>query len=209
MWRIPIITIVLLMTVGLASAQKNQTNGSTQSQPSDRYIPPKDIGGEDLEAWIKKLSHKDPDVRREAIATLPAFGPPAAKAVPKIVDMLGDQDTAVRMQALYTLSSNPIDDPNQLKELIARLDSLLTYHQASVRIQAALAAARIGPPANKLIPKLLNDYSMIRNANSYEVRRASVFALGRVAIDPANGPDRKVLSALLQSLSDESALVRT
>jgi HEAT repeat protein len=210
MRRILLIPIVLVFTASLASAQPNTTGGTNQSPPSasDRYVPPSEIDGENMDAWIKKLSHRDPETRRVAIGTVPNFGAPAAKeSIPKIVDLLGDRDTSVRIEALYILSTNPIDDPKQLTEIITRIDeALLTHSQVSVRIQAALALARIGPVAAKTLPRLLSEYAL-RNPNSYELRKAAAFAIGRVALRP-NGPDPKVLEKLLPSLTDESATVR-
>lgn len=208
MKQVSLALIACLVATGVARSQTVPT--------SREYQPPKEILGDNLESWIKKLSDRNPTVRSNAVRLVPLFGKDAAKAVPKMVDMLRDQDISVRLAAVDVLSSNPIDDPQQLKEMFGCLnDSYLYSQQTSLRTQGAFAIGRMGfvlirafpkDIAEKTIPRLLSEFQL-RYPGSYEVRKAAAFALGRVAFGP-DGSDPRVVKGLIQSLNDDSVDVR-
>jgi HEAT repeat protein len=193
--------------------------GIARSQPTSAsvdYTPPKLIGGEDMESWIKKLNHSDPGIRVTAVRCVPMFGKDAAKAIPKMVDLILDRDTSVRLAAVDVLSSNGVDDPKQLKEMFGYLnDNYLYSPQTSLRTQGAFAIGRMAPLlisafskdiAEKTIPRLLSEYQL-RYPGSFELRKAAAFALGRVAYSP-DGSDTRAIVALIRALNDDSLAVR-
>src|SRR5437870_705563 len=85
---------------------------------------PTEIFGHNLDWWIRQLDpevNKDPAQRELAVRVVPQFGEPAKKAIPKIVDRLGDREYAVKMTALQVVTIANIEDPEQRKEIIRRL----------------------------------------------------------------------------------------
>jgi len=64
-----------------------------------------------MDAWLPRLQDSNPQMRRDAAATLGALGPTAKPAVPAFVLLLNDQDTVVRERATRALGSIglPID----------------------------------------------------------------------------------------------------
>src|SRR6266481_8250718 len=66
---------------------------------------PTKIAGKAVGDWIKELKSGDPGVVENALRTLPAFGEPASKAVPDIVEILNRSggDVSPRVNAAYVL----------------------------------------------------------------------------------------------------------
>jgi HEAT repeat protein len=208
MRRIAPVLMIFAVTAGVARSQPTST--------SSEYKPPKEVLGESLDAWIKKLNSSDPGIREAAIRLLPLFGPDAAKAIPRMVDMVMDPDVSVRLAAVFILSSNPINDVKQLKEMFGYLnESYLFNAQTPLRTQAALAIGRMGSElvknfpkeiADKTIPRLLSEYQL-RYPGSFELRKAAAFALGRVGFN-SDGSDPRAVKGLIQALNDNSVDVR-
>ena len=203
--------LLLAVTIGasVAGALPAQQQPTPAPSTSDKYVPPKEIGGDDLDDWIKKLKHSDPSTRENALRVIPFFGVDAKKAIPQMIERMVDRDHSVRLTAMAVLGSNLIDDPKHLKSIMLNLEQLLYHGQSTVRIQAATMAGRLGILGEKtLLPKLLSEFQ-VRNEYSYEVRKAACFALGRVTQgDAVKGPDRRALLALVHALSDDCVFVR-
>jgi hypothetical protein len=169
--------------------------------------PPTQISGQSLDEWIKKLSDPDPSTKDLAIRIVPLFGPPAKKAIPKITSMMKDTDNTVRVSALRAVTSFPYDDQKMIDAVVKNLEEMLrTSTQSAIRIQAALAAGRLGSHAKSTIGPLCDH--TIKDQSSYEVRRAGAIALGQVGFDEKSYPDKRALSTLLLALSDPALVVR-
>jgi len=195
-----------------AQAPPNDPKSMVPSAPT-AYTPPKEIDGEGLEAWIKKLDHKDPVLRARAVHTVPRFGDPAKKAIPKIIDLIGYKDHSVRMAALHVATTNKIDDEKQREAVVRRImDSMINHEQTVIRLAASQACTRIGFPAAKAIPILAGN-THLRFPYSVELRKSAAEALGMVAqpdpmLKEVVGPNRLAIIALIGALSDESLQVR-
>jgi HEAT repeat protein len=198
--RLLLTTLMTLAVIGVSPAQ-NPPASMTESKP------PSQIGGQSLDDWIKKLSDPDPSTKDAAIRIIPFFGPPAKKAIPKITSLMRDTDNSVRVSALRAVTSYPYEDPEMVKAVVKNVEEMLrTSTQSAIRIQAALAAGRIGNQAKSTIATLCDH--TIKDQSSYEVRRAAAIALGQVGYDEKSYPDKRAVSSLLLALSDTALVVR-
>jgi HEAT repeat protein len=192
----------LLLCTGLARAQ-------LKDKPKDDT--PTEIEGKSLLQWKADIREKDTSLRERAIGTVVRFGPAAREAVPNLVLALGERDASVRGEAaaaLGRLAGMPkgISDED-VPKVVTALSKLLSDKQQSVRFQAALALAQLGPRAKNAIGILC----LADNAHdplSWRLRKAICYGLGQIAVDRKNGPDSKAVSTLLHSLKDPCAPVR-
>jgi HEAT repeat protein len=204
---------------GDAQPAKNPQAPKSPSTPTTpvgppKWEPPKQLLGESLEKWIQRLdprSCKDPGLRALAVQTVPLFGEPAKKALPKIVDRLNDPDLNVRMAALVVVSTVPVDDPTQQKRILERLigsGGMIYDSQLLVNLQVAAACTRLGPVCASAIPTLAGE-RYLRNPRSFELRKAGAEALGQVgrADSTSNTPvSRQAIIALMNALNNEDSL---
>jgi HEAT repeat protein len=100
-------------------------------------------GGKTARAWWQQLKSPEPAARREAAAALGHFEVPFERAIPDLVDCLGDADSALRVEAARTLGRmGPLakpaaphlvkllrdDDPEVRKAATEALQDLNTSH---------------------------------------------------------------------------------
>lgn len=179
-----------------------------------KWEPPKELLGEPLDKWIQRLDPracKDPGLRALAVQTVPLFGDPAKKALPKIVDRLNDPDLNVRMAALLVTTSVPVDDTALQKRILDRLigsGGMIYDAQLLVNLQVAAACTRLGPVCASAIPVLAGE-RYLRNPRSFELRKAGAEALGQVG--RADGRtntsvNRQAIIALMNALNNEESL---
>jgi HEAT repeat protein len=191
---------------GLATAQLKD-----KEKPKDDT--PAEVEGKTLAQWKADIREKDISVRQHAIRMVVRFGPLAREAVPNLILALGERDASVRGDAAAALGmlggmEKGIDNED-VNKVVTALSNLLgkTESQHSVRLQAALALAQLGPRAKNAIGTLCSvDNS--HNQYSWELRKAVCYALGRMALDPKNGPDPKAVNTLLNLLQDPCGPVR-
>lgn len=203
MTRLIAAMVALIPAMGWAQTTPTEPPKPTMEKPKW----PTEVGGESLDDWIKKLKDSDPSVRDMAIRVIPMFGDPAKKAIPTLISMMvNDNDTTVKVSALLTMTSVDVTEPEHVKKIVTNVQTMLKHSQGAIRIQAAAAAARIGPSARITIGQLA-DY-LIRDQSSFEVRKAGAHALGYVGRDEQNWPDHRALLALLGAISDPALAVR-
>jgi HEAT repeat protein len=170
---------------------------------------PTQVGGKNLDQWIKEIDSPDPSHRVQAITTVLLFGPSAKKAIPALVRQLKNtyNDLAPRANAILALKQLvPLDLQNYARDAVDALSMALDSAQGIIRFQAAYALAAIGPAARVTVPKLVR--LVVDKTQSYEVRQAAATALGRVAYDENNFPDMRALVALVDGVDDVSKEVR-
>lgn len=208
------LSILLLATIPVVAQPPAATPPTTPPPTSTEMrptSPPSEILGDSLDTWIKRLDSKDAAVRELAVRTVPLFGAPAKKALPKLVDLTSDPDYAVRLAALFIVTANPIDDEKLQARIAQKVVDTCRHSQTAVRIAGAQAASRLGTAAAGAIDVLIGEYH-IRNSLSYEARKAAAEALGQVAQrdpkNPESGPDRRAIIALINALSDSCLAVR-
>jgi HEAT repeats len=203
--------VVALAVAVSASGQTPQTKEITE------------IGGRTFEQWMKDISHKDPSRREVAVQTILGFGPEKAyEAAPTLVAELRKHltnpiDTSLRVNITIALgailgaktNADPKlvkpPDPKVLKEAITLLTKLLSDSQGIVRYRAAQALASIGQEARTAVEALL---PLLREQYNFEVRQAGAMTLGKVAMDPKNGPSITAIIRLQALLTDPAYKVR-
>jgi HEAT repeat protein len=188
----------ILLAALFAVSQTLSAQAPKEKEPDKSGQPPSEIGGKKLEQWITEISDKDPSIRQTAIRTVVQFGPPAKKAVPAIVARLArETDGGVKADAAAALSLLPLDKEELSKE-VEGLRGLLSDSQRNVRLQAIITLSHLGTDAKAALPSLA---ICAADLESWEVRKACCYCLGRIGADPMNGPDSRAMIALTSRLT--------
>jgi HEAT repeat protein len=200
---------------------------ATQPTPSPLGAPPaatpnkapswpKEIGGKDLNAWLKELKDsKDAAVRDAAVKAIPLFGPDARRPAldPLLAALRAERDPGVRLNVIGLLGTIGAENAKEAEKIAKALALALANSGPGgpTRLHLVRALANYGDDAAAAITEVL---SVITDP-SYETRRAAAFALGRLAFnapdpkDPKKGPDLRALKGLANTmLKDSSAVVR-
>jgi HEAT repeat protein len=223
------LSFFLFLAIVLAAAAQTKPPAPPTKPPAqpdklsdtktDAPLPPRrvalstldEVEGKNLDGWLKDLSDPDPCVRQKALVVIPAYGPSAMPHVPRIVECLDHtrpigEDLGPRSMAIAALGVMDIsehDKPLVVQSLAYRLQN---DPQAPARLQAAIALSRFGEEDGKLaIPGLI---AGINDRASWEIRKASIMALRRIASDRRNGPNDRATRALSFLLNDPVHLVR-
>lgn len=173
---------------------------------------PTQIGGKDLEAWIKELRESpDGNVREMAVKVIPMFGPAARSPAlrPLCQQLARESDPGVRINIIILLGAINAEKPEEIKMVVEALNGILGKASpgSPVRLHAARALASYGPAAAQAIPILLTMDSDF----AWETRQAVAYTVGRIgrATDPKKGPNLSALNSLSNRLNrEESAAVR-
>jgi len=207
-WFTNIFLIGLLACVAPAAAQapKDKDKEKPKNESPDPNIKP-------LSKWVAEIRSPDMSIRQQAIQTVVGFGPAAKDAVPNLILSLRDYDASVKGDAAAALGMIAAMDkaiadedlPKIVAALCERLSS--TENQRTVRLQSVLALAQMGPKAKAAIPYLCTA-TIARDGESWHLRKAVCYTLGRIALDSRTGPDSRAISTLLAGLSDPAAPVR-
>jgi HEAT repeat protein len=165
-----------------------------------------EFNGKTLDQWIKDIEDNDASVREHAIKMVSLMGPVAKKAAPAVIRQIrNENDLSPMTNAIIAIGVILPDDEKQKKDAITALISMLNNAQAIVRFQAATSLGNFGPPARNAIDRLT---VTLRDPASWEIRKASAYALGRVGYNEKNFPDIKALTALNQKVEDSCKEVR-
>ncbi len=196
-----LLTLPMSLTLAAALPAQPPPAATTPKAPTT-------IADQTYEEWFKKLSDPDPSTRDAAVRVIPAFGPAAEKAIPKITSMMvkEGEDNTVRVSALLTVTMCPFEDQKRIDAVVKNVQVMLSSTQTAIRIQAALAAARLGNHAKPTIGSLI-EYTL-NYTGSYEVRRAGAVALGQVGLEKDGYPNQRAVDALLGALGDQALVVR-
>lgn len=194
-----IIVMVLLAIGGLARAQAVRPDAPANANP--------EVGGQTLDHWIKEIEDHDPSVRENAIKMVAMLGPQAKRAIPALIRQLNTSpnDLSPLTNAAIAIGLIKPEDPKHVKDAVTALTRLLDNTQGIVRLQAATALGNLGPNARPAVGRLA---VLIRDVNSWEIRKAAAFALGRAGLDERTYPDMKALVALIDGIDDRSKEVR-
>lgn len=203
-------TVLFVLAVALSAApgQSSRSRGPSQKDSPSKSTAPTSYGGKTLAQWMAQLRSADSSKRTLAVMAIPQFGDAAATAVPALIDRVYDQDVSPRTKALYALRQIAVDKkhiPLVVATLASRIDPAPAAKrretQVSVRYEAAMTLKRFYKDARPAIPALVNG---TRDKGSWELRHQCTWILWRLAADPKNGPDRRAVDALLQTLMDDS-----
>jgi HEAT repeat protein len=114
------------------------------------------------------ISHPSPDVRRRACEHLAAHPEPSGRHANVLLPALEDEDASVVLAAVRALGvSGPVIDPQPLRRL-------LISRNESLRVEVAIALARLGDPAG---PAALE---RLAYSNDEAVRRRVAVAMGEI-----------------------------
>jgi len=140
------------------------------------------------------------------------FGLAGAKAVDVLVESTRHSDASIRGDSAAALGMlagmERAIDPEKIPKIVTALATQVgpQEQQRSVRLQATLALAQLGPRGKGAVPavaQLLND------TQSWEVRKSACYCLGRIGSDARNGPDSAALLTLVRNgLTDSCSPVR-
>jgi HEAT repeat protein len=175
----------------------------------------KEIGGKNLDLWMKDLKTTDPGVYENAIRTIGLFGPRAKTAIPIVIAKLKSPyayklDVSVKVNSAIFLGACGLGDEAQeeaLEGAVKGLNSLLDDSQAIVRFHAAIALGRIGravthtgAQGKRALQKLTSN---LKNTSTWEIRKACAAALATVGVPEKEekGPDPVVIDELRKRLT--------
>ncbi len=129
-----------------------------------------------------------------ACQALAAIGPPAHKAVPRLLDLVENGVTSSRGHAVLTLAAiGPVEGVDIVTPILAATDDFTV----TVRGRALMALAELGPHAESALPqirKLLED-------ENYNTRTEAAYAAWKISGDP--GPSVAILTKLAHDRDHE------
>jgi len=202
-----------------------------QNQPRQQltnYRPPLDdayVGGKTYRDWLRDLSANDPALKESAIQTMvmyaaePQYLPRVRKdAGPALIGIMNDTlttDASIKVNAALAVGTILLDEKD-VEKGVAALTRLLLDKESIVRMYATTALANFGADdrkavqslARKAIPGLV---PMVHDKASWEIRRAAVVGLTRLAWDKTvkeGGPDPQAFRALTEAVGDRCLQVR-
>lgn len=174
--------------------------------PARAENPEREVNGKKLSRWITDLRNADPGVREAAISAISQFGKEGRKAGRALVTELADNDVSLRVNAIIAIGVVGLEG-EELTDGVKALGRLLINDQQHiVRFQCAITLGRLGTDARHAIPQLCSAAKDLYN--SWETRKAAAQALRAVALDRQEGPDPRVVQALLSAARDVSLKVR-
>lgn len=183
-------SVVLSLCLGLALTGWGLTFawGAEEKEPL--------FDGKQLGDWVLLLKDKDPNNQRAAAAALAKNGKKAGPAVPALLDMLKNDDSAyARQLAAYVLG---YVTPEAAKTVPALVE-MLQDKDAGMRRAAAGALASLGPASKSAVPELLN----LLKAKEPQQRQLAAYILGNVPTD-----SKEVVIALTLARKDKNEAVR-
>jgi HEAT repeat protein len=133
--------------------------------------------------------------RVPALRALARYGDEAAPAIPRVIELLGDDDSEVRWNAARTLGKiGPT-----AREAVPALVATLKDDDALVREHAAEALGDIGPDAKNAVLPLM---AALKDPDA-RVRRDAVRSLGQIGL-----ADKDAIPAVRSLLKDKDDKVR-
>ncbi len=193
------IALLCLMVVSLGvSAQTQPVKPALNTNP--------EFQGKTLDQWIKEIEDIDPSVREHAIKMVAMMGPAAKKAAPAISRQINtNNDLSPMTNAIIAIGLILPDDEKHRERAIAALIPMLSSSQGIVRFQTCTSLGNFGLASRNAIGRLAET---IRDPSSWEIRKASAYALGRCGYTETNFPDIRALNALNRGIDDSSKEVR-
>ena len=171
--------------------QKPRQRGWVAARVLAKYGPRAQPATGDL---IVMLDSKNFHEQVAACQALGAIGKTATRAVPRLVELVGDGVTSVRGHAALTLAKiGPVEKHDIVKPMEKALDDF----SAVVRARALMALAELGPEAKSALPAV---QKKMRNKN-YTTRCEAAYAAFRLSGDAKEPVE--VLTAMAADVSFE------
>jgi len=143
---------------------------------------------QDVDSLAKKLNHKDPEVRRDAVVRLGQTRDP--RALEPLILALQDEDSSVKIEAMTCLGR--LKDPRAIEPLVKALD--VSKYRSNSFMFAGQALAEIGEPAIESV------IAALKNGNpGLQMGAACAFRFLK---------NSRAVEALITALKDENPSVR-
>ena len=184
------------------------------------------VGNKTYPDWLRDLNAVDPAVKEAAMQAMIVYGsqPNYVKEVrkdagPAIIRILNDPsttDVSIKVNGALVLGTIGLDEKD-MDSGVSCLLRLLPDNESVVRLYATTALENFGSDdrapvqslARKAIPSLAR--MMVRDKASWEIRRAAVAGLARLAWDKTvkeGGPDPQAFRTLTDAVGDRCLQVR-
>jgi hypothetical protein len=211
-----LLAVTLMAAWGSSSSAQDQNPSQSQLQT---YLPLADakLGGKTFRDWLREISANDPAVKESAMQAMVIFASEPRylkeireKAGPLLVGVLNDTyttDVSIKVNAALAVGTIGLDEKD-MDRGVSSLIRHLSDNESIVRMYATSALANIGSDARAAIPSMAR---MVRDKASWEIRRAAVLGLTRMAWDKnvkEGGPDPRAFKALTEAVGDRCLQVR-
>jgi hypothetical protein len=213
----------LLLAVTLMAAWCSSTSAQDQNPNQSQlqtYLPPladAKLGSKTFRDWLREISANDPAVKESAMQAMVMYASEPRylkeireKAGPLLVGVLNDTyttDVSIKVNAALAVGTIGLDEKD-MDRGVSSLIRQLSDNESIVRMYATSALANIGSDARAAIPSMAR---MVRDKASWEIRRAAVLGLTRMAWDKnvkEGGPDPRAFKALTEAVGDRCLQVR-
>jgi hypothetical protein len=208
--------VMIAACTSLTFAQDQNPNRS-QLQT---YLPPLQdakVGNKTYRDWLREISANDSAVKESAMQAIVIFAtePRYQKEIrqtagPLLIGVLNDTyttDVSIKVNAALAVGTIGFDEKD-MDRGVSSLMRLLSDNESIVRMYATQALANIGSDARAAIPAMAR---MVRDKASWEIRRAAVLGLTRMAWEKnvkEGGPDPRAFRALTEAVGDRCHQVR-
>ena len=128
--------------------------------------------GKSLDEWVELLDSTEQSLRLQAVEAMEKYGPNAARAVPRLVELLDEPEP----MPLFAVSALDRVGP-EAKPAVSRLLALVE-ERPDLRASAVGVLGEIGPGAAEAVPVLC---TLPGNPDeTYVVKRCATWALGSI-----------------------------
>ncbi len=211
------LAVALLAAAATPIFAQNQEPMRQQLQNIVAPLAGRQVGGKTYRDWVEDLRATDPALKESAIQAMVIYAsePQYIKDVRKkvgsyLIEILSDTyttDVSIKVNAALAVGTIGLDEKDMDKGVSA-LTRLLSDNESIVRLYATTALSNLGSDARSAIPNLAG---MLKDKASWEIRRAAVAGLTRMAWDKnakEGGPDPRAFRALTTALGDRCLQVR-
>jgi len=213
------LSLAAVLIAAWTSPTSAQDQNPNQSQ-LQTYLPPladAKLGSKTFRDWLREISANDPAVKESAMQAMVMYAsePRYLKEIrkeagPLLIGVLNDTyttDVSIKVNAALAVGTIGLDEKD-MDRGVSSLIRQLSDNESIVRMYATSALANIGSDARAAIPSMAR---MVRDKASWEIRRAAVLGLTRMAWDKnvkEGGPDPRAFKALTEAVSDRCLQVR-
>lgn len=172
---------------------------------------PSEIAGKGPEHYAREArENTDPSIREASLRVLPAFGPAGRKVAASAIlqGLTKDADLGVKLAAINAVQNLGFDDEKDIDSATKAMVGYLAHPQWQVRYEAIIGLGAAGQRVRKIALEKIKPMADV-SFPSWQVRRASVAAIGKMAYDEDKDmPDSRAIDTLLGSVRDPSHIVR-
>jgi HEAT repeat protein len=215
--RFSLLASAMLMAAWTSSSSAQDQNSNQPEKPNTLTLAEEIVGGRNYRDWLRDISANDPALKERAMQAMVIFAsePRYVKEVrkdagPLLIGVLNDTyttDVSIKVNAALAVGTIGLDEKD-MDRGVSSLIRQLSDNESIVRMYATSALANIGSDARAAIPSMAR---MVRDKASWEIRRAAVLGLTRMAWDKnvkEGGPDPRAFKALTEAVSDRCLQVR-